>query len=368
MKIAQVFGSLNPGGAEKQAANITVRLREMGHDVTVILPHGPGDMSGNLEPFMGQHHVPMISTMGRRDKTAALTNVFRHLRPDVVVSNGYPMTLHGTMAAWGVNVPVRVVVHADTGFTRAEFPQTVNFEREANERVTAFVGNSLAVFDSLAAHPGVDLEKRHVIRNGVSIPEIAHQKVVKARKHWGARKETVVIGYLANFRPDGLKNQLMLVRAAARIVREYKDCLFVMAGYPSEYTEVVQHAVSNFELVDHFYLPGRIDDLDLLAGWDIGVNCSHTEGLSNAVMECMAYGMPVVATHVGGNSEITPLLVPDDDDAAMANALIALIEKPDQRRSFGQAGRNKMAENCSWEVILQQWLDLFNEGLEAAHA
>lgn len=368
MKIAYVMGSLNPGGAETQTANVMVHLKDAGHDVTAILPHGPGDMPGNLQSFLGQHGVPVISTIGKRDKTAALTEVLKHMKPDVVNSNGYPMTLHGTLAALAADIPVRVVCHADTGFTRSEFPQPLPFEREANVAASAFVGNSRAVVESLSNHPGVDVSKCSMIRNAVTIPETSSQMRLRARATWGANKDDVVIGYLANFRPDGLKNQMMLVRAAQRIVKEDPRAWFVLAGYDSSYTEEVRAEAQRLGIVEHIHLPGRITDLDLLAGWDIAVNCSHTEGFSNAVQECMAYGLPVVATDVGGNTESGAMMVPDDDHEMLADVLIALIRKPQERRAFGAAHREKMIEFCSWDVILAQWVTLYNQLLEAVHA
>lgn len=368
MKIAYVMGSLNPGGAETQTARIIAHLREAGHDVTAVIPHGPGDMPGNLQPFLMERGVPIVSTVHRRDKTAALTEVFRTMQPEVVCSNGYPMTLHGTLAAQAAGIPVRVVCHADIGFTRDEFPQPLPFEKEANEAASAFVGNSHAVVESLSQHPGVDMSKSRMIRNAVTIPDLNKETRFRARATWGANKDEVVIGYLANFRPDGLKNQMMLVRAAQRVVKEQPDAWFALAGYDSSYTEEVRAEAQRLGIADHIHLPGRITDLDLLAGWDIAVNCSHTEGFSNAVQECMAYGLPVVATDVGGNSESGAMLVPDDDDEALAEVLIALIRKPQERRTLGAAHREKMIEFCSWDAILPQWIDLYTECLEAGYA
>lgn len=368
MKISYVMGSLNPGGAETQTANAVWRLREMGHDVHVVLPNGAGEMPGNLLPVMQQRGVPMISTVMKRDKTAAMTEVFKKLRPDAVNSNGYPMTLHGSLAAKAAGVPVRVIWQGNTGHAREEFPQDERFETDGNRAAMAYVGNSQAVVRALGQQPGIDPARCRMIRNAVTIPAINAKMRLRARAHWQAAKDDIVIGYLANFRPDGLKNQMMLVRAAALVVAAEPRVLFVMPGYPSAYMEEVREEVRRLKLGQHVFLPGRITDLDLLAGWDIAVNCSHTEGFSNAVQECMAYGLPVVATDVGGNSESGAMMVPDDDHEALAQVLTALIRKPQERRVLGAAHREKMIEYCSWDAILPQWINLYSELLEAAHA
>jgi glycosyltransferase involved in cell wall biosynthesis len=80
---------------------------------------------------------------------------------------------------------------------------------------------------------------------------------------------------------------------------------------------------------------------------DIFLLSSLSEGISNAVLEAMACGLPVVTTNVGGMAEaiadgIEGLLVPPRDPVAMADALAYLWARPEVRRQMGQAGRERV--------------------------
>jgi glycosyltransferase involved in cell wall biosynthesis len=370
MKITYIFGSLNPGGSEKQTAQIVVRLREAGHDVTVVLPNGAGDMPGNLTPYMKEYQVPMIDLAAQPEKVETMTEALRQLAPEIVISNGYPMTVMGSLAAYLAEVPLRIIRLEDCGFMRSQFPQHRIVELAGYAVAHTIVGNSQATLDHLRDYHGAEFAQRQVIPNGVTVPPKQSLRAARetSRNYWGAHGK-ILVGNLANMRGDGLKNQVMLVRAARSVIDQEPNIKFLLVGYHSEYTATVQAEIARLGLVGDVHIPGRIDDLDLLAGWDIAVNCSRTEGLSNAVQECMAYGLPVVATAVGGNPDLVEdgkngVLVGDDDDAALAEAILRLVRDDQMRKAYGSASRRKVQERYDWDSVLAQWISLFERGLE----
>ena len=91
----------------------------------------------------------------------------------------------------------------------------------------------------------------------------------------------------------------------------------------------------------------------------IGVNSSRNEGLANAIIECMAARLPVVATTVGGTPELvvdgeTGLLVPPNDPRALAEALLALLRSPETARRLGAAGRRRVEEHFTVERMVTE--------------
>jgi glycosyltransferase involved in cell wall biosynthesis len=92
------------------------------------------------------------------------------------------------------------------------------------------------------------------------------------------------------------------------------------------------------------FLGSRTDVPRLLMASDIGVLSSHSEGLSNAVIEYMAAGLPVVCTDVGGNPElikddVNGYVVPVSDSESMAAAMIRLLSNRGRAREMGMRGR-----------------------------
>src|SRR5262249_41898524 len=96
-----------------------------------------------------------------------------------------------------------------------------------------------------------------------------------------------------------------------------------------------------------------------------------SEGLSNAVLESMAAGMPVVATAVGGTPElvehgVTGLLVPPRDADALAAAILRLLDEPSLARRFGEAGRRRVVERFALTAMVGETERLSLELLENA--
>lgn len=110
-----------------------------------------------------------------------------------------------------------------------------------------------------------------------------------------------------------------------------------------------------FDVADRVRFHGNVMDREsVYATFDILVVCSQSEGLSLAIMEAMAYGLPVIATYVGGNSQLvvdgeTGLLVPYADITALASAIRQLLGDPALASAMGDRGRERVAEQFSLE-------------------
>jgi glycosyltransferase involved in cell wall biosynthesis len=95
---------------------------------------------------------------------------------------------------------------------------------------------------------------------------------------------------------------------------------------------------------------------------------SHREGLPMVLLEAMAHGRAVVATPVGGIPSLvedgkTGLLVPAGDVAALRAAIERLLGDPDLRRRLGAAAREKVAELCSWDRVVEATLAAYEDAL-----
>ena len=114
------------------------------------------------------------------------------------------------------------------------------------------------------------------------------------------------------------------------------------------------------------WLPGSRDDTpNLLRGMDIFVLPSLAEGISNTILEAMASGLPVVATHVGGNPELivegqTGTLVPPANPDAMADALQRYIEDAALRREHGAQGRQRIEHEFNLDTMVQHYLSVYD--------
>jgi glycosyltransferase involved in cell wall biosynthesis len=120
-------------------------------------------------------------------------------------------------------------------------------------------------------------------------------------------------------------------------------------------------------LGDIAWLPGECDNVpELLCAMDVFVLPSLAEGISNTILEAMATGLPVVATNVGGNSEIlvdgiTGFLVPRGNPDALAAAIRRYVDEPVLRRVHGASARRRCETEFSIGAMVRNYQNLYDE-------
>jgi glycosyltransferase involved in cell wall biosynthesis len=97
-----------------------------------------------------------------------------------------------------------------------------------------------------------------------------------------------------------------------------------------------------------------------------------TEGLGVVLLEAMNYSVPVVASDIGGITDIvqhdrTGLLVPPGDEPALAHALSRVLTDPALSRMLGQAGRQRLHDAFSWAHIVDRWEEVYARAIAAPH-
>jgi glycosyltransferase involved in cell wall biosynthesis len=168
-------------------------------------------------------------------------------------------------------------------------------------------------------------------------------------------------------------NPLMAVRVLRRVREVVPDATLVMAGQDKGQLEETTRLATDLGLGDAITFPGFLD-----AGGkkghgdaaDIFITTNRIDNMPVAILEACAMGLPVVSTNVGGvpdllEHERTGLLTPDDDDAAMADAVLRLLSDPELSSRLARNGR-QLAERSSWEVIRPLWDAAFDRVLATA--
>jgi glycosyltransferase involved in cell wall biosynthesis len=176
-----------------------------------------------------------------------------------------------------------------------------------------------------------------------------------------ADRPTVIC--VANFRAQ--KGHDVLLRAFARVHERVGTAQLVLVGGGAGRGEV-EATVARLGLQAHVSVPGAVDDVwPHLEQAHVFALASRYEPLGVVVLEAMAAGLPVAATRVGGIPEIMPegvagTLVEPDDDIALAEALVTLLESPDLRAQMSAAGRAVAAEHRA-ERMVGRYLALYDE-------
>lgn len=298
-----------------------------------------------------------------------LFRLFRQLRPAIVHSRNLA-ALEVTIPAWAAGVPVRI--HGEHGRDVGDLDGTSKkyqwVRRIYRPFVTYFIALSKDLEHYLTGRVGVPQAKVAQIYNGVDAQ----------RFHAPGQRQPIagcpfadpcdwLVGTVG--RMQTVKNQVALVRAfirALQLAPELRASLrLVMIGDGP----LRMQALSLLEeagCADLAWLPGERNDVpEILRGLDCFVLPSLAEGVSNTILEAMASGLPVIATDVGGNSELVEAgesgeLVALGDDEAMAQAIVLRARHREQARAEGQAGRQRIEREFSMAAMVGQYQGLYD--------
>ncbi len=232
----------------------------------------------------------------------------------------------------------------------------------------AFTAVSSRTLEFAVQREGVSRDRAVVIPNGIDIsrwndlPDSA-----EARSELDLRQEDFVVGTLGRLHEQ--KGHVHLLDAAAEVLKERPRTVFLIAGY-GPLRRLLEDKARELGVADRVrFLGYRRDVGRILAALDVFVLPSLWEGMSNAVLEAMAAGKPVVATAVDGNVDQvvhgrTGLLVPPADSAALAAAILEIARDPQAARDMGRLGRERVTAEFTLDRMTGAYLDLYGHLLE----
>lgn len=227
---------------------------------------------------------------------------------------------------------------------------------------------------------GTPPERIYNIPNGIDINRFTKSISMDIHHRLGLEKNARIILNVGNYHPR--KGQDVLIRSMPEILRHEPNARLVIVGRG---TEILKPLVMELGIEKEVCLPGLIkyqfslpnersseDSTDWLAGIyqhasvyvSAGVN-QGSEGLSLALLDAMAAGVPLIGTAISGNmdviqNDINGLLVPPGDPESLSKAIPFLLGSPELLKKFSRAVRDD-AQEYSWDEIAQQYCTLYKE-------
>jgi glycosyltransferase involved in cell wall biosynthesis len=334
VRVVHVHRIRGIGGSERHLLTLLPALAAEGVEPVFL---GLDDPAGVLDPFYRELGVEAVRLACPRDIDAGLLRRVRHelarLRPDVVHTHLVHGDVYGTLGAGGV--PVVSTKHNDDPFRRGPF-------RHLERLLTRRAARVITITDAL----------RRFCVDEVGLPaakvEVVHYGLDELPAPWGESAavelpdDARVLLCVARLVPQ--KGVDVAVRALARVRAVEPRAVLVVLGEGPERAQLAGEGV---------YLPGRVGDV---ASWyrhtELLVHPARWEGFGLALLEAMLASKPVVATRVSSAPEIvadgeTGLLVPPDDPAALADAVLAVLADPVRAQAMGEAGLARARDGFS---------------------
>ncbi|MFZ5647683.1 MAG: glycosyltransferase [Bacillota bacterium] len=281
-----------------------------------------------------------------------LAALFRENRVEIAHAHGYKAGLVGRVAAVLSGVPAMVMTVHNSIFASWTSPWK-NFIYAAGDRIlSCFTDRIIAVSGALAGEivgrEGVSPKKVIVIYNGISHDDFCFPPDRRfLEKTTGIPCGDRVVGTVARLAPQ--KGVGDFIKAAAVLSRSLSGVSFLVVGDGPLRAELERQS-KNLSLQGRLFFAGERGDIArIMPCLDVFVLSSVSEGLPLALLEAMAYCLPVVATRVGGIPEVISdgvngLLVDPGDVAGLARSVDTLLRNRGKSRKIGAEGKNKLLE------------------------
>ena len=369
--IAHVLFRLGTGGLENGLVNLINTLPDDKYRHAVICMTDYTDFRNRINNDAVQ--VYCLNKKPGQDFAVyvRLWRLLRQIKPDLLHTRNLS-ALEAQLPALLADVKCRI--HGEHGRDIDDVDGTnwryVLLRRWFRPLVQCYVPMSKDLEDWLIKQIKVPEKKITQIYNGVDLTRF---KLGDSKPRWLLPIEfratnLFLIGAVG--RLDPIKDQLTLVQAFIHLVKNNPELShkvrLVIVG-DGVLMLPLQALVREADIENLVWLAGeRHDVADIMRTLDLFVLPSINEGISNTLLEAMASALPVIATKVGGNSELvveneTGYLVPKQDPIAMADAIKHYLDQPELLSLQGQAGRARVVSKFSLDRMMTDYNDIYDK-------
>ena len=364
-----VVNNLGFGGSERKIVRLANRLKEEGVHASLACLNGPFTLESGI-----RRDVP-LDKLDRKGKFSfgALWRLRRLIvrgRPATVIAVNLYQAIYVTLACRFLPYRPRTIALVNTSTFKGS-----HFAKRMYQSVMARLDHTVHGSEAQRQFwfkPGCKAsENSSVIYNGVDSDHFDALEFLEAAKRvraqLGVRPESLLVGTVGMCRPE--KNQQVLLTMMRRLRAARVDAHLVIAG-DGPMRPQLERLAAELEVTDRVHFMGAVEDVrPLLAALDVFVlPSSAVESFSNAALEAMSMGRPVILSNIGGAREmihdgVEGYVVNPNELAARLPAIIsALYADPRKRRQMGLAARNRAVTCFSVPAMVAGYRGLLHGG------
>ena len=296
-------------------------------------------------------------------KIFKLRSFFNKKNTVILEVNFYDSIIVGTLCKIFKNVRL-VSCRRDLGFWHNK--RTKMTFILLNKFCKAFLVNSEAVKNQLIINEHICEKHISVVPNGIDLENIDKIQPINLHKEYSISNKSIkFVGLVANFNRN-VKRIDIFIKSISVVAKTQKNVMFVIVGQGCLFNEYNKLA-HNLGVNNLIIWSGKVENsIKYIKSFDIGVLSSDSEGFSNSILEYMASKIPVVATDVGGNSEIIQdgingFLVPKGDFHLLGKKICILLKNEDMSHRMGMKGREMIENDYSWKRVIKRYENYYKD-------
>lgn len=295
-----------------------------------------------------------------------LFSFLREKKFDLIHTNGYFADILGVPLAKCLRIPHVATCH---GFIDND--QNLKFYNRLDMLFLRFSRRVICVADDLKEkliQSGISAHKISTLINAVSVPKYSSDERLKiretTRKNWGISKTGFVLGYTGRLSEE--KGLRFLFEAIGRLVEKDSELTVLLVGDGPQRT-FLEAMAKDLDIQDHVVFAGFQKDVtQFLPAFDAFVLPSLTEGTPMAMLEAMSFGVPVVATKVGGIPKVithgkTGVMIAPSDVSGIVSAIIALQKDTEYQALLSQGARELIEKHYNLDIQVKKVEALYRE-------
>lgn len=373
-KIIYIIGQLGRGGAERQFFELLNGINKKKYKPIVVSLSQGSTITDDAT--MSDYWAKRIKGLGleviqlQRNKhrefsrIIKLIKILRREKPHIIHSYLTSANTYGRIAALFTRIPIIIASERssyEVGVNKSKYG--IYLDKMLSCFSSAIICNSHKASSMLINKHKYKNEKVHTIHNGIEIRIFSERYNQNKKINNGAK----TIGMVANH--SRVKNYKLFLDAVDIVISGSgnKDINILAVGDGPLKEESIEYSNKLGIKSKVKFVRATTDEIPkFLHRMDVFILSSNYEGLSNAIMEAMAAGLPCVVTDVGGNSELvidgkTGYIVPPYDPDALAYKVLHLLNNNRLAKKFGSAGQKLMRKEFSLEKMVMNTEKIYEE-------
>lgn len=361
-KILHLIQSLDNGGCENMLLRTLPLLSDFEHNI-ITLNH-----QGELADKFKEKNISIINISQKN-----ILDIFSYRRllknikknnPDLIITYLFHADAIGRIFLQ-IFTKIQIIPFLRTTYNHERYWLARLFEKFTKYFVKNYLANSQSVKNFYVDNIGVKKEKITVISNGIDTDFYSKiERDESLRKNLGIREEEIAMICVANLHIT--KGHKYLLEAFENIYQKNKNIKLLLVGDGDERKKLEKQVNKYFSKNNILFLGKRNDVPRLLKISDIFILPTLFEGMSNAIMEAMAAGKPIITTDIPENKDLienkeTGILFPARDTKSLQKDIKLLMSDFNFREKLGQNAQQKAGKDFDIQKVANQFASFYQE-------